>query len=162
MLPKRTFTTESPLYGIKHGGMAAMLTEWLGVVYLTPSAAGGAAVAAIWERIHAHEAAKEPMSRCQRTWPSGRSALAPRQWQQSGSVYTHTWPPTSRPRTVDGEARNDSGEVDADGLVWRYHTAKATWIRDRKEESRGQRKRERRVISQGTRAPEEPERRLQR
>ena len=29
-----------------------MLTEWLGVVYLTPSAAGGAAVAAIWERIH--------------------------------------------------------------------------------------------------------------
>ena len=65
MLPKRQFTTESPLYGIKHVGMAAMLSEWLGVVFLTPSSAGGAAqgaaVAAIWERIRAHEAANEPL-----------------------------------------------------------------------------------------------------
>ena len=59
MLPKRQFTTESPLYGIKHVGMAAMLSGWLGVVFLTPSSAGGAAVAAIWERIRAHEAANK-------------------------------------------------------------------------------------------------------
>ena len=38
-----------------------MLTEWLGVVYLTPSSAGGAAVAAIWERIRAHKAANQPL-----------------------------------------------------------------------------------------------------
>ena len=42
-----------------------MLTEWLGVIYLTPSsaggAAGGAAVAATWERIRAHEAANQPL-----------------------------------------------------------------------------------------------------
>eukprot|EP00900_Chrysochromulina_parva_P007457 jgi/Chrpa1/16712/Chrysochromulina_OHIO_Genome00022744-RA len=78
MLPKRQFTTESPLYGIKHGGMAAMLSEWLGVVYLTPSAAGGAAVAAIWERIHAHEAANEPLPADLALWKkrSGVAAVA--------------------------------------------------------------------------------------
>ena len=55
-----------------------MLTEWLGVVYLTPSAAGGAAVAAIWERIHAHEAAKEPLPADLALWKerSGPSAMA--------------------------------------------------------------------------------------
>jgi hypothetical protein len=62
--------------------MAAMLSEWLGVVYLTPSAAGGvaggAAVAAIWERIHAHEAANEPLPADLALWKkrSGVAAIA--------------------------------------------------------------------------------------
>jgi hypothetical protein len=57
------------------------------------------------------------------------------------------------------EARNDSGEIDITGF-WRYHKPKATWIRDRKSISRGER--DRGLVSQGTRVSEEPGRRGQR
>jgi len=42
-------------------------------------------------------------------------------------------------RTEDGNYRNDNGELDEDGL-WRYHSSKRTWIRDRKAQSRQLRK----------------------
>ena len=80
MLPKRPFNTESPLYGIKQVGMAAMLTEWLGVIYLTPSSAGGAAVAATWELIRAHEAANQPLPADLALWKE-RSAI----WERTSS-----------------------------------------------------------------------------
>ena len=76
MLPKRPFNTESPLYGIKQVGMAAMLTEWLGVIYLTPSSAGGEAVAATWERIRAHEAANQPLPADLALWKERSGPLA--------------------------------------------------------------------------------------
>jgi hypothetical protein len=39
-------------------------------------------------------------------------------------------------RTVLGEARNDLGEIDADGL-WRWQSSHQSWRRDRKPQSRG-------------------------
>jgi hypothetical protein len=66
------------------------------------------------------------------------------------------------PRTFAGEARNDCGEVDADGL-WRYQNDRQNWRRDRKEESRGQRaqrdrsERDRGLVSLGTRKATDPE-----
>ena len=69
------------------------------------------------------------------------------------------------------EARDDSGEINATGF-WRYITSQATWRRDRKARSRGERDRDERVgrdvgrdrglISQGNRVSEEPGRRRQR
>ena len=56
--------------------MAAMLTEWLGVIYLTPSSAGGAAVAATWELIRAHEAANQPLPADLALWKERSGVVA--------------------------------------------------------------------------------------
>ena len=61
------------------------------------------------------------------------------------------------PRTADGEARNDAGEVDEDGL-WRYHVSKSYWVRDRKPFSRGLRNQG--LISLGTRKSDPETRRV--
>ena len=61
------------------------------------------------------------------------------------------------PRTADGEARNDAGEVDEDGL-WRYHVSKSFWVRDRKPTSRGLRNQG--LISLGTRKSDPETRRV--
>ena len=61
------------------------------------------------------------------------------------------------PRMADGEARNDRGEVDEDGL-WRYHTKYSYWIRDRKSFSRGLR--DPRLVSLGERKSDPEARRL--
>ena len=61
------------------------------------------------------------------------------------------------PRMADGEARNDRGEVDEDGL-WRYHAKYSYWIRDRKPFSRGLR--DRGLVSLGERKSDPEARRL--
>jgi hypothetical protein len=63
------------------------------------------------------------------------------------------------PRTFAGEARNDCGEVDAEGM-WRYQNDRQNWRRDRREQSRGQRDRSERdqgLKSLGTRKATDPE-----
>jgi hypothetical protein len=65
------------------------------------------------------------------------------------------------PRTFAGEARNDCGEVDAEGM-WRYQKNSQSWRRDRKEHSRGQRAQrdrlqDRGLVSLGTRKATDPE-----
>mgnify|MGYP000961802233 CR=1 FL=1 len=51
-----------------------------------------------------------------------------------------SWPRMSSrvwgPRTVSNEARNDLGEIDADGL-WRFQSDRQYWRRDRKQVTRG-------------------------
>ena len=69
-----------------------------------------------------------------------------------------SWPCMSSriwgPRTVPGEARNDLGEIDVDGL-WRWLSNNQTWRRDRKQKSRGLR--DFGLISLGTRQAADPE-----
>jgi hypothetical protein len=63
-----------------------------------------------------------------------------------------SWPVMSSrvwgPRTVSNEARNDLGEIDADGL-WRFVNDRQMWRRDRKPVTRGLR--DKGLISLGTR-----------
>ena len=63
------------------------------------------------------------------------------------------------PRALEGEYRNDFGEIDGDGL-WRYKVnngRSSKWIRDRKSVSRGLSDGEQGLISMGTRKPSNPE-----
>jgi hypothetical protein len=79
-----------------------------------------------------------------------------------------SWPCMSSrvwgPRTVSNEARNDLGEIDADGL-WRFVNDRQKWRRDRKAVKRGLRDkglvslgtRDVGLVSLGTRKAEDPE-----